>query len=625
MDGKSLDVVKDNIDKLKDIFPEVFCEDKVDFDRLKEVLGKYIEDKNERYSFNWNGKSKAIRLAQEPSIGTLRPVKEESKYWDKTQNFYIEGDNLEVLKLLQKSYYKKVKMIYIDPPYNTGKDFVYPDNFRDNLQNYLELTGQVDEEGRKLGTNSDTSGRYHTDWLNMMYPRLKVAKNLLKEDGIIFISIDEIELSNLVKICDEIFGEYNHVADFVWQKKKGGGNDAKHVAVEHEYIVMYAKNETKLHDLFEPYKPEYLKRYKEEDENGKFFWDTFRRKSGKQYYPITCPDGTILEYDENNNPISWLRSQSRFIDDLSKEEVRFVKIRDKWSIQFKQRLPQGKKPRSIFFEDSIWDSEGTNSDGSNELLELFKSNIFDTPKPVALISKLLGFNIQKNDIVLDFFSGSGTVAHAIQEYNLISKSNVKYILIQLPQIIEPKNLIQKNACEYLDSCNKPHLITEIGKERIRKAGEKILEENKDKEGIENLDIGFKVFRLDTSNIKTWDVNFDSLETGIEKMVNNIKSDRRQEDVLYEILLKYGLDLTLPVEEMKLADKTVYSFGYGALVICLDNDITLEVVEEIGKFKEDCDTEIMRVVFKDTGFKNDSVKTNAMQILKRYGIEDVKSI
>jgi adenine-specific DNA-methyltransferase len=375
MDGKTMDILAENVVKLKELFPEAFTEDKIDFDALKEVLGEYVDDGNERYSFTWNGKIKARMIAQTPSTGTLRPCKEESVDWDTTQNIFIEGDNLEVLKLLQKSYHKKVKMIYIDPPYNTGKDFVYKDNFKDNIKNYKEITGQVDGEGRNLSSNPETSGRYHTDWLNMMYPRLKLARNLLKDDGVIFISIDEIEVSKLRIICDEVFGEENHIADFVWQNKKGGGNDAKYVAVEHEYVIMYARDEISLHNLFEPYKPEYLKRYKEQDEIGKFFWDTFKRKSGKQYYPITAPDGAILEIDENGNPISWLRSQGRFQRDLKDGEVRFVGGYGKWSIHFKQRLPQGKKPRSIFLSDSIWDDVGTATNGTKEIQEIFNIEV----------------------------------------------------------------------------------------------------------------------------------------------------------------------------------------------------------------------------------------------------------
>lgn len=630
MSGTSMDIVADNIAKLKEIFPEVFCEDKVDFEKLKEVLGNYIEDKEERYRFEWNGKSKAMRIAQTPSTGTLRPCKEESKDWDTTQNLYIEGDNLEVLKLLQKSYQNKVKMIYIDPPYNTGKDFVYKDDFRDNLKNYLDITGQVDEEGKKISTNSESSGRYHTNWLNMIYPRLRLARNLLTDDGVIFISIDEIEYSKLRNVCDEIFGESNHVADFIWQNKKGGGNDAKYVAVEHEYIVMYSKNESELHELFEPYKPEYLKRYKESDSEGRFYWDTFKRKSGKQYYPIECPDGTILEKDEYGNPISWLRSKERFEKDLEKGDIRIIKSTKGWSVQFKQRLPKGKKPRSIFIEESVWVNEGTTSLGNQELLDMFGVNLFDNAKPTKLLKKIIGFNVSKDDLVMDFFSGSGTFAQAIMEYNQEQNSNCKFILVQYPENLEKKleqtsgdsRKILENGIKLLKDLNRNPYITEIAKERIIRASKNLLNLNKEKK---DLDLGFKVFKLDSSNIKKWNPDYDELEQSFDDILENFIPNRSEEDVVYEIMLKYGIDLTYPVEERIINGKKVFSIGFGALIICLDNDITLDLVNGIVDLNKELEPEICRVVFKDNGFATDSVKTNAIQILKRNNIKEVMSI
>lgn len=616
MNGETLNIVEDNIKKLKEIFPDVFNEDKVDFEKLEAVLGEYKDNEIERYNFSWPGKSKSIRIAQTPSTGTLRPSKGESKNWDTTENLYIEGDNLEVLKLLQKSYYGKVKMIYIDPPYNTGNDFVYKDDFKDNIENYLEVTGQKDSEGNKITTNTEANGRYHSNWLNMMYPRLKLARNLLKSDGVIFISIDEIEYSKLRLIGDEIFGESNHIADFIWQNKKGGGNDAKYVAVEHEYIVMYAKDEVKLHELFEPYKPEYLKRYKEEDNIGKFYWDTFKRKSGKQYYSITCPDGEVLENDEYGNPISWLRSEERFKSDLKNGDIRIVRVNDKWSVQFKQRLPKGKKPRSIFIEESIWSTNGTTSDGNQELLNYFKTNIFDNAKPTSLICKLISFIVTKDDLILDFFSGSATTAEAIINYNINNNSKHKFIMVQLPEKID--KVI--NGKERYDN------ICEIAKKRIKTAGDKIKEENKDKEDIEDLDIGFKVFKLDSSNINRWDSSYEQdLEHSLLSSVENIKEGRSAEDILYEILLKYGIDLNMPIEEYIISGKKVFDIGFGAIIACLDNNLTLDVVEGIGKLKEELNPETCRAVFMDNGFSSDSVKANAVQVLKRYNIEDIKSI
>jgi len=627
--GESKNLTEHNIEQLKQLFPEVFAEGKIDFDALKAELGEHVETDDERYQFTWAGKAQAKRIATTPSLGTLRPVPEESVNWDSTENLYIEGDNLEVLKLLQKSYFGKVKMIYIDPPYNTGKDFVYKDDFKDNLANYKRLTNQVDGEGNPLSTNSDAAGRYHSNWLNMMYPRLKLARNLLKDDGVIFISIDDNEVHNLRKICDEIFGEGNHIADFVWKNKKGGGNDSKFVAVEHEYVVMYARSETTLHALFEPYKPEYLQRYKEEDKESKYFWDTFKRKSGKQYYPITCPDGTVLEYDEIGNKISWLRSEERFLRDVEKGDIRFVQSNSgDWSVHFKQRLPEGKKPRTVYLEDSIFDNYGTTSDGSSRILTLFKKDVFSNPKPVSLIQHLISFSISKDDLILDFFSGSGTLQDAIYNLNNQDKGNRKVISIQLPEDLllslkaatgATKEAIQ-NALDFLNENNKPHYLTEIGKERIRRAAAKIKEEHPDT----TADLGFKVLKLDTSNIKKWQPDLDNLEQDLLAAADNIMPERSSADLLFEVLLKYGLPLTLPVEELTLGSLQVFNVAFGSLVACFDENITLETVQAIIALSSE-EQPVLRVVFRDNGFKDDTVKTNAIQRLKQAGIEDVLSI
>lgn len=608
---KSLDLVNDNINKLRELFPEIVTEGKIDFKALQEILGEELEEGEEYYRFTWAGKAQARREAHKPSTGTLRPCKEESVDWNATQNLYIEGDNLEVLKLLQKSYANKVKMIYIDPPYNTGKDFVYKDNYKDNLKNYQQVTGQVDDEGNKLSTNSDSDGRYHSNWLNMMYPRLRLARNLLKDDGVIFISIDEIEFSKLRIICDEIFGETNHIADFVWQNKKGGGNDAKYVAVEHEYVLMYAKNETNLHNLFEPYKPEYLLRYKEEDENGKYFWDTFKRKSGKQYYPIICPDGSILEYDELGNRISWLRSEERFKNDIAIGDIRIVQINNNWTVHFKQRLPLGKKPRTIFLEESIWAKVGTNSDGSNSIVELFGKEVFSHPKPLGLMSQILGFSSQDGDIIMDFFSGSATFFHASILQQLEQGKKLKTICVQLPEKIGVETEQGKNAISL-----GYNLISDLAKDRIRKLNKNIQNSS--------IDSGFKVFKLDSSNIKGWDGKPEDLEASLFDAQENIKPDRTEEDVLFEILLKYGLDLTLPIDEKLMDGKKVFSVGFGALFICLADDITNKVAEGIGAWKQELNPATCRAIFKDSGF-SDVEKANAVQTLKRFGINEIKSI
>lgn len=506
----SMDIENEELEKLKSVFPQCFSEGSLDIDKLLSLCGKYIDNDFEKYKFEWSGKSECYRIAGKRSTGTLRPCPEESVNFDSTNNLYIEGDNLEVLKLLQSSYYNKIKMIYIDPPYNTGNDFVYEDDFKDPIEKYKEITSQTTK------SNPETMGRFHTNWLNMMYPRLRLAANLLRDDGVIFISIDETELHNLKKICDEVFGEENFVADFVWHNKRGGGNDAKFVAVEHEYVIMYAKNINELSELFVPFSPQYLLRYKEEDEQGKYYWDTFKRKSGKQYYPITCPDGTVLQNDELGNPISWLRSEARFKEDLSKGEVRIVKIKESWSVQFKQRLPEGKKPRTIFLEESIFANQGTTADGSSETLELFSKNVFDNPKPTALIKHLLSFNTSNDDIILDFFAGSGTTADAVMQLNKEDNSNRRFILVQLPVLIDPENKNSKTAkvaYDFLQELGKTNNLCEVSKERIRRAGKKLTENNgqlslQDKPP---LDVGFKVFKLDTSNLAKWDSSIPAIQ------------------------------------------------------------------------------------------------------------------
>jgi len=620
LNGNSLDILEENIKNLRQLFPEVECDGKIDFDMLRQILGEYVDDDKERYNFKWNGKGRALRFSQTPSTGTLRPCKEESKDWDDTQNLYIEGDNLEVLKILQKSYHGKIKMIYIDPPYNTGKDFVYPDNYHDSLENYKAITGQTDEEGRKISTNTEASGRFHTDWLNMMYPRLRLARNLLTDDGVIFISIDEIEMTNMRKICDEIIGEDNHIADFVWHNKRGGGNDSKFIAVEHEYVLMYAKNKTNLGELFVPYSPEYLTRYKEEDEIGKYFWDTFKRKSGKQYYAINCPDGTVLDKDEFGNPISWLRSEARFYEDLSNGEVRIVKNNNYWSVQFKQRMPIGKKPRTIFLEESILENQGTTGDGSSEVLTLFLKNLFENPKPIKLVEHLVNFNTNNNDIILDFFSGSATTAHAVMQLNAEDGGNRRFICVQLPEPTSDSSEAFKAG--YKNIC-------EIGKERIRRAGEKIKNEIEsgngqiklDEEPKEVPDIGFKVFKLDSSNLKKWNPDFDNLELSLDDMINNYVPDRTEEDVVYEFMLKMGLDLSYPVDVTEIDGKKIYSIGFGALMMCLDDNITVSVAEGMVKMYKELAPETWKVIFKDEGFADDCTKTNIKLTLIQAGLEE----
>ena len=632
--GKTPDIGEENIKKLMTIFPEVVTEGKVDFEKLKQVLGEYVDDSNERYNFTWNGKGRALRLSQTPSLGTLRPCKEESKNWDTTQNLYIEGDNLEVLKLLQKSYYGKIKMIYIDPPYNTGKDFVYKDDYHDSLENYKRITGQVDSNGKAISTNAETSGRYHTDWLNMMYPRLRLARNLLSDDGAIFISIDDNEVHNLRKICDEVFGEDNFIAQFPWQSRQSIQNDTD-ISTSHEYVIAYAKvrrkenrrlKEINIDTWFKDKSFACLpleldkSRFDNPDNDPRGLWkaDPFdapnirpnltyaiiNPNTGEEYWP---PRGRCWRTDEN--------TYKKLLED---NRIVFGKTGESRP-QLKVFYEEKKMFGSV--DNTWWTGEkcGTSTQGTKELMQLFGGFApFDTPKPTQLIKKILKLVSLPNgdDIVLDFFSGSATTAHAVMQLNAEDEGNRKFIMVQLP---EPTD---ENSEAYKASYKN---ISEIGKERIRRAGEKIKAEYKDKENIENLDIGFKVFKLDTSNIRKWQPDYDNLEQSLLEYVDNYVEGRTELDVVYEIMLKYGLDLTYPIDEFTIAGKKVYSIGYGMLMICLDDEITTDVARGILAQVKELSPESSRVVFKDNGFKSDSNKTNIKEILKSGGIDEFITI
>ena len=635
LDMKSMDITQENIAKIKALFPsavtEVMGDDgkvklAIDFECLKQELSDdLISDKAERYQMTWPDKSKAKVLANSRITATLRPDVEKSVDFDTTENLYIEGDNLDVLKLLRETYLGKVKMIYIDPPYNTGNDFVYEDDFTMSANEYAEMSGQYDEQGNRLVKNLDSNGRFHTDWLNMIYPRLKIAKDLLKDDGVIFISINDCEIRNTKIICDEIFGESNFVAQLIWQNKKGGGNDSKHIAVEHEYILCYARNIFLLGEFYEKYSEDYIKRYKEEDSIGRFFWDTFKRKSGKQYYPIVCPDGTVLEKDEDGNAISWLRSEARFKTDLQQGEVRIVKLGEKWSVQFKQRIPLGKTPRSLFTTNSVVDDKGTTSSGADDVYQYFHKEVFSNPKPVELIYFLLGFGAQPNDLILDFFSGSGTTAEAVIKMNASDGGKRKFILVQLPENIKVvkdgisgANLAAKNAIEVLDSLNQKHTISNLAEERIRRAGRKIKEEN----GMtaQNLDIGFRVLKLDSSNMQEVYYNPSAMTQDILAMtVDNVKPDRTPLDLLFQVMLDLGVELSAKIEEHIVNGKKYYAVNGNDIIACFDDDIDNDVITAIAKQNP------LYAVFKDKSFATDSVGINNEQLFKTYSPSTVVKV
>ncbi len=628
-DGATPDIVQQNIEKMKELFPDVFTEGKVDCDALREILGDYAEDQPERYSFTWNGKARARRIAQTPSTGTLRPCPEESVNWDTTQNLFIEGDNLEVLKLLQKSYHKRVRMIYIDPPYNTGNEFIYPDKFADNLETYLRYTGQTDSEGRKFSANSETGGRYHTNWLNMMLPRLKLARNLLSDDGAIFISIDDHEVGNLRHLCDETFGEENFIATAIWQRVYSPKNSARYFSEDHDYVVIYAKRLEMWEPTLLPRNAEADARYQNYDDDPRGPWKpsdlTARNYYGDGQYEVQGPTGKTFKPGRGSY---WRISLANFKKLEEDNRIWWGPKGGSMPAQkrFLSEVKQGIVPQTLWNYSLV----GHTQDAKKELLEfvdfLHTENVLNSVKPTKLLRHILkiGTSPTESHIVLDFFSGSAPLGHAVFAQNRVDGGNRKFILVQLPEPLprhEPRI----------------HTISDMGKCRLRHAAEHFASEigqiGNDyrrnlpgtEEDIPALDLGFKVLKLDASNIRPWDADFDNFEKSLFDAVENIKPDRTESDVLYELLLKFGLELTVPIEEREIAGRSVFIVGAGALIVCLDNQINLEVVEGIAALKEELRPEIMRVVFKDSGFADDVVKTNAVQILRQAGIEDVKSL
>jgi adenine-specific DNA-methyltransferase len=611
---KSPDYLLENIKKLKELFPELITEDKINFDVFKQVFSDEFEAGEDLYKFTWAGKEQARREAHKPSTGTLRPCKEESVDWDTTQNLYIEGDNLEVLKLLQKSYSNKIKMIYIDPPYNTGKDFVYRDNYKDNLKNYQQVTGQVDDEGNRISTNTESDGRYHSNWLNMMYPRLRLARNLLNDDGVIFMTIDDNEIENLKKISSEIFGESNFMGCVMWNSTKSVTNTAL-ISVSHNYNLVFAKDINYFTKNREHFRlPETGEGFSNPDNDIRGPWkaDPFQVGGWRpnQQYEITNPK-TGEKYLPNSGS-SWKNDFDKFQILMNDDRIIFGTSGDSGP-QRKRFLTEALERGKV--TKTWWDDVGATTNGTTLVKNLFNnSSVFTNPKPVDLIEKMIQLGDHtKNGIILDFFGGSSTTAHAVFNVNENYTRNNKFILVQLPELIDEKEESYKQGFRK---------ITEIGKERIRRAGKKIKEDNPLLSG--NLDTGFKVFKLDSSNIKGWEGSVENLENNLYESQENFKFDRTEEDVLFEILLKYGLDLTLPIEEKDIEGKKVFNIGFGALFICLADNITSKVAEGIGKWKEELKPQACRVIFKDSGF-TDKEKANSLLVLKSFEIQEIKSI
>ena len=605
---QSLDGIAKNIELIGQLFPNALTEvirngkveHAIDFDVLRQELsGSIVEGRDDRYQFVWPDKRKAILAANAPIDATLRPCREESVGRDGTsggfdsENLYIEGDNLEVLKVLQNTYLGKVKMIYIDPPYNTGNDFVYEDDFAEDAESYLARSGQYDDMGNRMVTNVDSSGRFHTDWLNMIYPRLKIARNLLTDDGVIFISIDDNEFVNMRKCCDDLFGESNFVATLVWQQRKGGGNDSKYIATDHEYILIYSKKISYLPTKWRiPQNDEYLKRYKEKDETGKhYYWDTLVRNGLQNpiVITVTTPDGGSITINSQ-----W--SKERVLDGLKSGDVRFSKTTSGWSLHHRVYMKDGQVLRSLLTD------YGNNRSAGLELTNLFEKLIFDYAKPSSLIKILIKLCTTVDDIILDFFSGSATTAHAVMQLNAEDGGHRKFIMVQIPEICDEESEAYKAG--YANIC-------EIGKERIRRAGKKIKEANPMETA--ELDIGFRVLKLDSTNMQ--DVQFTAGEmeqSMLGDLIDNIKPDRTAEDLLFQVMLELAVPLTSTITQETIDGKTVFDVEDGFLLACFDQNVTDGTVTAIAK------REPKFAVFRDSGMANDSVATNFDQIFEAYG-------
>lgn len=613
LDLQSTDITSLNIDKIAILFPNCVTETaegkKIDFDLLKQELSnEIVEGNKERYRLEWPGKREAIVTANIPTNKTLRPVREDSVDFDTTENIYIEGDNLEVLKLLQESYLNKIKMIYIDPPYNTGKDFVYKDNFAKSSEEELLESGQKNEYNQRLVANPESNGRYHSDWLSMMYPRLKLARNLLTEDGVIFISIDDNEVHNLRKICDEIFGERNFVANIVWQKKYGPANDAQGMSDTHEHILLFAKNILTWSPILLKRDEKQLSAYKNPDNDPRGVWRasdlSVRTFSESCYFSITGPDGQIHWPPEST---SWRVSETKYKELLNDNRITFGVAGTARPMQkkFLTEVKDGITPQTWWHREFAADTKIARY----EMKDLIPENVFDTPKPSLLIKRCIEIS-SRDGIILDFFSGSATTAHATLTANSEDGENRKFIMVQVPELTSEKSQAKKVG--YKNIC-------EIGKERIRRAANKIKEEKiekAEKDGLfadfkDEQDYGFRVYRLDSSNMQ--DVYYkpqDYNQGTLDLFADNVKEGRTAEDLVAQIMLDWGLELSLPIERKTISGKEVFAVAGDSLYCCFDDGIDEAFAKEIAQEKP------LRVVFRDNGFKDDTAKENVKQLLKQ---------
>ncbi len=619
MKFETTDLTSANIDKIATLFPNCVTEMRdengkikrgINFEMLRQMLSPDVVDGDERYEFTWVGKKASIVEANKPIRKTLRPCRSESKNWDTTENLYIEGDNLEVLKLLQEAYLGKVKMIYIDPPYNTGNDFIYADDFMRSQEEENEQMGMYDEDDNRLFKNTDTNGRFHSDWCSMIYSRLLLSRNLLTEDGVIFISIDDNEQENLKKCCDEVFGAQNFVAQLIWERAYAPKNDARFISNSHDYVLMYARDITKFVIGRLPRTEEANARYQNPDNDPRGVWKP-SDMSVKTYnaacdYPITTPSGRVIEPPAGR---CWSLSKNAFLERLQDNRIYFgadgnsVPCIKRFLTELKY---DGMAPTSIMFYKDV----GHSQEGAKEVTKLLDAGAFDGPKPVRLLIRLLTLaNLKEDSIVLDFFSGSATTAHAVMEMNALKESRIKYVMVQLPEICDENGTAYKAG--YKNIC-------EIGKERIRRAGEKIKEESP--LTTQDLDTGFRVLKLDDSNMK--DVYYaadDYDQPNLVDMISNIKEDRTDLDLLFGCLLDWGLPLSLPYTSEQIDGYTVHTYNDGDLIACFDPNVPESVVKEIAKRKP------LRAVFRDSSFANSPAKINVFEIFKLYMPEDADDI
>ena len=628
--------VEDNITKIAQLFPDCVTETVderngqpkhlIDFEKLKQNLSDSVmSERAERYQFTWPDKSKAILLANSPINATLRPCREDSVDFDNTQNLYIEGDNLDVLKCLKETYLHKVKMIYIDPPYNTGNDFVYEDDFAQSSEEYLANSGQFDEQGNRMFTNAESNGRFHTDWLNMIYPRLKVARDLLTDDGVIFISIDDNEVENLRKVCDEVFGERNFVGNIIWQSRTSISNDDE-ISTNHNHTIIYSKKREELtfggEDIDES---DYINPDNDPRGPWKLVPIDANHVGGDTNYPIRNPK-TGVDYYPPNGRI-WCYNKATLENLMKDNRIKFG-ITDESSPKRKLFLYERKAKGDSKTPSSLLLDAGTTKSGTTEIMSLFDNQkVFDYPKPTTLIMRLMQYGyLRDNDIIMDFFSGSGTTAHATWMYEINRKIKAKFILVQLPEDLDKALLSASTdakktircAISLLDELQMPHLLTEVAKERIRRAGKKIKEESP--LTTQDLDTGFRVLKLDSTNMQ--DIYYspkDISQADLFSQVDNVKPDRTGEDLLFQVMLELGATLDSKIETTTVAGKTIYNVAEGYLVACFDPDITDDVVKSIAQMQP------AYAVLRDTSMKDDSTATNFEQIFKTYSPDTVTKI